>query len=144
MLMHIISTYGEREIKMETKPELTKEEKLAVLNSDLQEFFELKQKESEVQKRLKVLNGSISSLISELYPDTNCYTNDKFNAYITECSRSTLNAALVEKIFKITLTNECYKVSNYNTLKVQELPKTLMEEKKIKSDVSKALDDITL
>lgn len=129
---------------MEEKIELTKEEKIAILDSDLQEFFELKKKESEVQKRLKILNGSITSLISELYPDTKCYTNDKFNAYMSECTRSSLNAALVEKVFNITLTDACYKTTNYNTLSVKELPKVLMEEKQIKSDVSKALNDITL
>ena len=105
----------------EVKVELTKEEKLSIINKDLPRFFELNETIKILENEQKELRSEIMSLIKDKdVCENQVYNNGEYVAEISKGSNSSLKPLLIEQVLKVKVTDECYGTTYYDKLSVKK------------------------
>lgn len=114
----------------ELEIQITKDEATKLLDSNMKEYFDLAKKIKELTTEQNSLKAEITSLLKKFFTDDDCvYKNSEYYARVTKTTRPTLNKELVEKMLNVVVTNECYNLTTYDTLKV-DLASNYKEPKK--------------
>lgn len=121
--------------------EISKEEAIKILDTDLKEYYEINVKMKELTDRQKSMKSEISTILKKFFIDTDnnecLYKNDNYYARLTSMTRSTLKKELVEKLLNVEVTNECYTNTVSDTLKVDTIDK--YKEKKPTTPTTKQI-----
>lgn len=108
---------------------LTKEEKINILNKNIKEFYDIDKKIKELQKVQKQTREEIMDLLRDKDTcESGDYDNGEFHAFIYKGTNSSLKANLIEENLKVTVTDKCYNVTTYDALKVEKSKKTKQTE----------------
>lgn len=103
------------------KVELTKEEKIKLLDVNIAEMYDIKEKLKTLQNREKELRGETLNLLkdSEVCKDQT-YDNGIYRAYVYQGKNSSIKPLLVEQHLKVKVTPECYGVTTYDAIKIEK------------------------
>lgn len=115
----------------ELEVQISKDEAIKLLDSNMKEFFDLAKKIKELTAAQNSLKAEIISLLKKFFTlDNDCvYRNSEYYARVSKTTRPNLNKELVEKMLNVVVTNECYTLTTYDTLKV-DLASNYKEPKK--------------
>ena len=115
----------------EVEVQITKDEAIKLLDTNMKEFFDLTKKIKELTDTQNSLKAEITSLVKKFFSDNyDCvYRNSQYYARVTKTTRPNLKKELIEKVLNVIVTNECYSVTTYDTLKV-DLVSNYKEPKK--------------
>lgn len=103
------------------KVELTKEEKIKLLDANIAEMYDIKEKLKVLQNREKELRGETLNLLkdSKVCKDQT-YDNGIYRAYVYQGKNSSIKPLLVEQHLKVKVTPECYGVTTYDAIKIEK------------------------
>lgn len=121
------------------KVELTKEEKIKLLDANIAEMYDIKEQLKVLQNREKELRGETLNLLkdSEVCKDQT-YDNGIYRAYVYQGKNSYIKPLLVEQHLKVKVTPECYGVTTYDAIKIE---KSEANDKAKKKDDKKVLQE---
>lgn len=86
----------------------------------LVKYAELKRQESEIERQMKELKPLLVDYIKGELQGTPLAWGG-FRATVSDKSRRTLVGESVERLFNITLTDECYRTTTFPELKVTRI-----------------------
>lgn len=115
----------------ELEIQINKDEAIKLLDSNMKEFFDIAKKIKELTTAQSSLKAEITSLLKKFFTtnDDCVYKNSEYYARVSKTTRPNLNKELVEKMLNVVVTNECYSLTTYDTLKV-DLVSNYKEPKK--------------
>lgn len=122
----------------ELELQISKDEAIKLLDTNMKEFFDIGKKIKEMTDKQNSLKAEITSLVKKFFTTENdcAYKNSEYYARVSKTTRPNLNKDLVEKMLKVVVTNECYTITTYDTLKVDVVsnykePKKKVDNKKV-------------
>lgn len=88
-----------------------------MMDEAARDFISLNEQLKKIQEQIDYKKAlMIKGMDKDMKVDTK-----KYQYLLIPCDRATLSGEAVERIFKIKLTDECYKNSHYNQFKVTEI-----------------------
>lgn len=123
--------------------QLTKEEKIKLLDGNISEMYDIKEQLKVLQNREKKLREETLVLLkdSEVCKDQT-YDNGIYHAYVYQGKNSYIKPLLIEQHLKVKVTPECYGVTTYDAIKIEKHKADDVSKKKGKKVLQEQKDEV--
>jgi hypothetical protein len=103
--------------------DIDRNDAIKLIDKDLKEYYEVGKQIKDLTNKQNDLKAEITSILKKFFKrnDDYLYKNDTYYARISEATRSTLKKELIEKFLNVSITNECYTYTKYDTMKIDTI-----------------------
>lgn len=103
--------------------DIDRNDAIKLIDKDLKEYYEVGKQIKDLTNKQNDLKAEIASILKKFFKrnDDYLYKNDTYYARISEATRSTLKKELIEKFLNVSITNECYTYTKYDTMKIDTI-----------------------